>query len=310
MKKRNILVAALIMGALVVGSVNCQAEETKTELTKDNALELIMKAGETDNIVKNHGSYEVNCEYKLQDETVHDYEDSELAYMNVYGVQYLYEESGAIIYGKDDEEGNYISPVYIDESEGEDEFLTSLYEDVTIDEEITDIKEDGDTITIQTEPSKDMTESILRDQGDGDYYKDGDWISMEYTVAADDYRMIRSVQILNHEDGTSEETSVMEVSYGGDRPEEVTDLYEKYQEAESTEDTRTVTVTVSPDTDEEKDYSVTLPKENAAWILLHSSDNYYILYTDRECKELYEGEKTEEDVHVYAEIEAYEAEEA
>ena len=303
MKKRNIVVTALIMGALAVGSVNCQAEETKTELTKDNALELIMKAGETSNLVKDHGSYEVNCRYDLQEENVHDYEDSEIAYADVYGTQTLY-KNGEIVYAKDGDQ--YISAMYIDESNGENEFIDNLYTEETIEEEITDIKEDGDTITIQTNVPEELTQSVMGDEGDGDFYKDGDSISMEYIVAADDYRMIKSTQTLNHEDGTSEQMSTMEVSYGSDKPEEAADLYEKYQEAENAEDVRTVTVTVSPDTDQEKDYSITLPKDNNAWILLHDSNNYYILYTDKECKELYEPDGIKEDKHFYAEIESYE----
>ena len=38
-----------------------------------------------------------------------------------------------------------------------------------------------------------------------------------------------------HKDGTSEEISKMEFSYGVDRPEDVADLCEKYGEAEKAE---------------------------------------------------------------------------
>ncbi len=47
MKKRMIIVTALIMGTLGAGCVSVQASDTLPELTKDNALEQMMKAGET-----------------------------------------------------------------------------------------------------------------------------------------------------------------------------------------------------------------------------------------------------------------------
>ena len=51
MKKRMIIVTALIMGTLGAECVSVQASDTLPELTKDNALEQMMKAGETDSLV-------------------------------------------------------------------------------------------------------------------------------------------------------------------------------------------------------------------------------------------------------------------
>ena len=91
------------------------------------------------------------------------------------------------------------------------------------------MKEDGDTIIIQeTKVPEELTQSTLNSQGDGESYTEGDWISMEYVVASDDYRPLKHTQILNHMDGTSvEEASKMEFSYGVDRPEDVADLLKK-----------------------------------------------------------------------------------
>ena len=85
MKKRMIIVTALIMGTLGAGCVSVQASDTLPELTKDNALEQMMKAGETDSLVSNHKSYEATCEYILQNTKVYDYEDSEVMYVDMYG---------------------------------------------------------------------------------------------------------------------------------------------------------------------------------------------------------------------------------
>mgnify|MGYP000697804306 CR=1 FL=1 len=73
MKKRMIIVTALIMGTLGAGCVSVQASDTLPELTKDNALEQMMKAGETDSLVSNHKSYEATCEYILQNTKVYDH---------------------------------------------------------------------------------------------------------------------------------------------------------------------------------------------------------------------------------------------
>ena len=173
---------------------------------------------------------------------------------------------------------------------------------------MTDLKEDGDTIIIQTKVPEELTQSALNSQGDGESYTEGDWISMEYVVASDDYRPLKHTQILNHKDGTSEEASKMEFSYGVDRPEDVADLCEKYEEAEKAEgDVRNVTVTAAPGTEQEKDYAITVPADNHVWIMLHDDSSYYVLYTDKECKELYEPEEdVKGDTHLYAEIKSYE----
>ena len=58
---------------------------------------------------------------------------------------------------------------------------------------------------------------------------------------------------------------------------------------------------------QKKDYAITVPADNHVWIMLHDDNSYYIMYTDKECKELYEPEEdVKEDTHLYAEIESYE----
>lgn len=54
MKKRMIIVTVLIMGTLASGCVSVQASDILPELTKDNALEQMMKAGETDSLDENN----------------------------------------------------------------------------------------------------------------------------------------------------------------------------------------------------------------------------------------------------------------
>ncbi len=103
MKKRMIIVTALIMGTLGAGCVSVQASDTLPELTKDNALEQMMKAGETDSLVSNHKSYEATCEYILQNTKVYDYEDSEVMYVDMYGTTQMLYKEGELKYGKDAE---------------------------------------------------------------------------------------------------------------------------------------------------------------------------------------------------------------
>ena len=68
-----------------------------------------------------------------------------------------------------------------------------------------------------------------------------------------------------------------------------------------------MTVTAAPGTEQEKDYAITVPADNHVWIMLHDDNSYYIMYTDKECKELHEPEEdVKGDTHLYAEIESYE----
>ena len=103
MKKRMIIVTAMIMGTLGAECVSVQASDTLPELTKDNALEQMMKAGETDSLVSNHKSYEATCEYILQNTKVYDYEDSEVMYVDMYGTTQMLYKDGELKYGKDPE---------------------------------------------------------------------------------------------------------------------------------------------------------------------------------------------------------------
>ena len=94
-----IIVTALIMGTLGAGCVSVQASDTLPELTKDNALEQMMKAGETDSLVSNHKSYEATCEYILQNTKVYDYEDSEVMYVDMYGTTIFLHIRHFFLYG-------------------------------------------------------------------------------------------------------------------------------------------------------------------------------------------------------------------
>ena len=125
MKKRMIIVTALIMGTLGAGCVSVQASDTLPELTKDNALEQMMKAGETDSLVSNHKSYEATCEYILQNTKVYDYEDSEVMYVDMYGTTQMLYKDGELKYGKEGDE--YLSCLYIDEADGNADDLISFY---------------------------------------------------------------------------------------------------------------------------------------------------------------------------------------
>ena len=104
MKKRMIIVTAMIMGTLGAECVSVQASDTLPELTKDNALEQMMKAGETDSLVSNHKSYEATCEYILQNTKVYDYEDSEVMYVDMYGTTQMLYKNGELKYGKEGDE--------------------------------------------------------------------------------------------------------------------------------------------------------------------------------------------------------------
>ena len=133
MKKRMIIVTAMIMGTLGAECVSVQASDTLPELTKDNALEQMMKAGETDSLVSNHKSYEATCEYILQNTKVYDYEDSEVMYVDMYGTTQMLYKDGELKYGKEGDE--YLSCLYIDEADGNADDLISFYTDETIEEE-------------------------------------------------------------------------------------------------------------------------------------------------------------------------------
>ncbi len=93
MKKKNDYCDGTDYGNSGSRCVSVQASDTLPELTKDNALEQMMKAGETDSLVSNHKSYEATCEYILQNTKVYDYEDSEVMYVDMYGTtQMLYKD--------------------------------------------------------------------------------------------------------------------------------------------------------------------------------------------------------------------------
>lgn len=283
---------------------NQNDSQTSSKITKENALERILDAVTVGTIVNKYGSFEQTDHCYLQDNDVYRYEEkeSDLCYVCFPEIEELVNNNNEILFALNDM--GYVHPMYIDDYIGE---KGTLLEENLLKDIVTDISEEGDRIIVKTETSKEDTQSVLDVQGDSDFYKEGDWLTAEYTLSAADDRLYDYSQTLHHSDGTTEEAHKIEIKYDVECPEAFKTLYESYKEhtSEQTEDVRYTTVTVNPGTEQEKDYSSVIPKEDVGGIILHDKSKTYHLYADRECTQPFERkENSTEDVHIYAVIEA------
>ena len=286
------------------GQESAQAgSQNSSGITKENALERIMDAVTVETIVNNYGSFEQTDHCYLQDNDVYRYAEKEadLCYIRFPEIEELVNNNNEILFALNSM--GYVHVMYLDEYDGDK--ATFLNEN-TLNDIVTDISEEGDRIIIKTETSKEDTQSVLEVQDDGDFYKEGDWLTADYTLSADDYRLYDYSQTLHHSDGTTEEAHKIEIKYDVECPEAFTALYESYKEHTSgqTEDVRHTTITVNPGTEQEKVYTATIPENDIGGLILHDKSKTYKLYTDKECTQPYKRkEGSTEDAYIYAVIE-------
>ena len=151
----------------------------------------------------------------------------------------------------------------------------ALDETLTAQEEIVSVTEDGDEISLTTRLS---AEAYRPYYPDGDFpYDDGDYFEESYRLDASDWRVLEMSETLVHADGSREEQYAAVQEYGAARPEIIAELLAR----KNADDPRTGTITLDPNTPDEREMSATAQKGD--YIYFIPPNGYETLYTDPEC---------------------------
>lgn len=175
---------------------------------------------------------------------------------------YLYDEQGyAAILEFDFDPSGYAYP--------------AMDEDLTLQEEIVSVTENGDTISLVTRLSMDAFKPYFSE--DDFPYADGDYTEESYVLNASDYALLQENSTLVRADGTREEQNQVTITYDAPTPEILADLLAH----KNASDVRTGTVTLDPNTPQERSATAVAQKGDA--ILLITPEGYETLYHDPEC---------------------------
>ena len=151
----------------------------------------------------------------------------------------------------------------------------TLDETLTAQEEIVSVAEDGGEISLTTRLS---AETYRPYYPDGDFpYDDGDYFEERYRLDASDWRVLEASETLVHADGSREEQYSSAYDYGAARPEIVAEMLAR----KNADDPRTGTVTLDPNTPDEREMSATAQKGDYIYFVV--PEGYETLYIDPEC---------------------------
>ena len=151
----------------------------------------------------------------------------------------------------------------------------ALDETLTAQEEIVSVTEDGAGISLTTRLS---AEAYRPYYPDGDFpYDDGDYFEESYRLGASDWRVLEMSETLVRADGSREEQYAAVQEYGAARPEIIAELLAR----KNADDPRTGTITLDPNTPDEREMSATAQKGD--YIYFIPPNGYETLYTDPEC---------------------------
>lgn len=204
-----------------------------------------------------------------------------------YRVEYMDAEVLLFDYGYEQDLLFYdASPGYLHDDEGYAAILDfnfdpsyyaypALDEALTEQEEVVSVTTDGDTLSLTSTLSVDAYRPYF---GDDDFpYAEGDYFEEHYLLDASDYHLLEASTTLVHADGSREEQDTVTLEYGAARPEVIAELLAR----KNAEDPRTGTITLDPNTPEERSMSATAQKGDV--IIFVPPEGYETFYTDPEC---------------------------
>lgn len=272
--KKKLMVMTGVAAAAVLIPASVWAEEVP-ELT----MEQVVEANMAENLLKHYDSYYLK--FTSANGETEMYKDAEMFYYANAAGEYLRTDS--IDYDNFDN-GEYTKYMYVEREPfvSDSEVNSLMNVEVTLEEEIQEIKQEGENIIFSTKLPEEWHAEIA--EAMGVELLDGDYPLIQYTLDAKTYAVLKSSETIMHKDGTEGAVFVTEAEYNAERPEAAKKLLDR---ATATENIRTLTIIANPGTDQEKEYKETVLKGEK--IVPYFPDDTWKLYTDAECTQ----EKTE-----------------
>lgn len=297
MKKNNILSISMVLLMVVSFGVFSGCEKDFSTLTYQDLVE----ANTIENILAGHTS----VSYSLEDanhpqrayETYFDADNFAVIGDN-YQAVYTPEVQGVM------SNGSFHSILNMsDVSAFEGKMESSLFYEASK-EKITDIVEQEDsTLLVTTVMSAEDSAPFL--SLFGSEAEDGDFYSCEYVVDRSTYILKSFREYLCHESGEREVLdAVEEILYDTTAPKYIDEVLasasETKTQTQNPDDLRTVSVTMDPDTAQEKTVSISVPKGTG--VAFNYREGYNTLYLDRACTQVYQDGSADknEDLILYS----------
>ena len=258
-------------------------EAAEPEAAWDITMRDIIEANHVDRIFPAYGSIRIDYQYAEDPDwrQTARYTDADMMYYEYVGEQDMICRDGSGGYLHVDEDDSYGSIMdFTFDPSGYDYF--TLDPDLTAEEEILSVEEDGDVLSVTTRLPAELFKPYFPE---GEYpYADGDYLEEAYTLNASDYAMLSESTTLLHADGSREALDSAVITYGADRPAQADALLERKA---ATENIRTGTVILDPGTPEERSLTVTAVKGDYVYFTL--PDGYETVYDDPACTVEFEG---------------------
>lgn len=263
--KKVVFTAIFLAAALMLGGCGKKVDVT---------MEKIVAANDINVLLQNYKDVTVQVTNELSEPEYICYNGGEYNYYSEPGYQFLLQKgtNGGVV--ADKETGTYNT---IEANEGVISPLTINFFDVelTLREKILSAEEKDGKLYVETEVSHEVAAK------DSVYYgyeiKDGEYFTYNYILDANTYVVNSVSAYAHHTDGTVTELETYTVSYDMGVPSETLKLSERLA---STENARTITLILYPDTEDEKIYTIHSPNGD---IVHYSLPEDCQLYLDREC---------------------------
>lgn len=269
LKKLSLLIGIGLMTSVTLYGCNnaTNNEQTDKASSVEVTLEEIKEANRTENLLKNCDSFLIQMED--QSDTWQYYADSELVY---------YEDSDmSELTTKNTKFGKYSrfisGSLYVEEPMDITWCDNLLFEETYYeDEELVDCVQKDDKLLLTTQIPTESYVDIVGHRYEGDY------VLLEYILNKETYAIEEFTETVMHKNNTTTISLTATVEYNAARPEMAEELL---SHATQTENLRTVTVIVAPDTPDEKTYSVSVPVGDD--VEIYKPDKYKKMYMDRNC---------------------------
>ncbi|MDO4732209.1 MAG: hypothetical protein Q4B50_01650 [Bacillota bacterium] len=269
--KKLLAFSALL--ALLLCCAACAAPENEFGIS----MQEIVEANRTENLLEQYGSIKITISDGV--EPYEYYVDRQLVYEGFPEYQaistedsYYYTEQG--VYYR-----NLYAGIEMDHSWHEQLLLD---EESCLAEEILELQQDGEVLRLKT---------LLPKERFADFFSVAEReklesLAVEYELDAENYCIRSFSQVATFTDGDFAQ-QIVTVDQGAYRPDAVENLYLRLSQ---TDEIRTVTVVLDPLTEEERSYSVTVPKGGDEVIPYCSQEYSGGMYLDPECTIPFAGE--------------------
>lgn len=258
----------------------------KTSIT----MEEMVNAGKTDSLLAHYTSFQTQVVFEENNGVVEEYVDSDITYRQEQGYAELY-VGGELRYASFDGTLAAVLPIdqeprryYLEEN--------SFYAYPSLNEIIKTCRKENGRWYVTTELS---AEDMQIWAANNNYTcNEGEKMSISYELDEKTLAPITQKELLVAADGTQNSLLTVTVTYNTEKPDLAKTMLEHLS---STENLRSVTVVVNPDTEEEQTFTMKIPKGDS--ISIDSPEEYEGFYTDRACTQTLGTSDRNEDITVY-----------